>query len=511
VSIRRRIALASATAVAVAILLASLLTYLLTADQLHGQLDSQLESRGRAALTAARYLEHTATRPPSSGARGRGLLGLEELDAIDSGKQLPGLTLQPGELFGRSGPGPGQARGYEQLVDAQGHVMQPSGQSLALPVDPSTRVLAARGGAPYLSDVRIGGTSLRMLTVSLGHGRVIQLAEPVAEVDRLLSHLRLILILVGLSGIAIAALLGRLVAGTALLPLRRLTEASEHIARTRDLSSRMEPVRGDELGRLAASFNAMLDALEGSMRALDASVGAQRQLVADASHELRTPVTSVRTNIEILQQQGAQMDADEQRRLLDEVVEQIEELTMLVNDLIELARGEEPHPEQEELRLDLLVAEVVERVHRRAPDTPIEVELEPTILAGVPARLERAIGNLVDNALKYGPPGAPVTVRLADGELTVRDRGPGIAPADLPHVFDRFYRGAEARSQSGSGLGLAIVKQVAEQHNGSVVAETPPGGGVLMRLRLPGSEPTSDAAGAVEEPLAPPAAEPLIG
>jgi two-component system sensor histidine kinase MprB len=246
----------------------------------------------------------------------------------------------------------------------------------------------------------------------------------------------------------------------------------------------------------------MLDALERSVGALDASVHAQRQLVADASHELRTPVTSLRTNIEILQQQGQEMDPEESGRLLADVVEQIEELTLLVNDLIELARGEEPRTDVEELRLDLLVEEVAERAGRHAPATPLTVALEPTLITGVPSRLERAVGNLIDNAVKYSPPGEPVEVTLAAGELTVRDHGHGISAEDLPHVFDRFYRGAEARGRPGSGLGLAIVRQVALQQGGSIAAEPAPGGGTLMRLALPGTEAVAELDAVYELPSA---------
>jgi two-component system sensor histidine kinase MprB len=225
---------------------------------------------------------------------------------------------------------------------------------------------------------------------------------------------------------------------------------------------------------------------------------AHRQLIADASHELRTPVTSLRTNIEILQR-AEQMDAADRRRLLSDVVEQIEELTLLMNDLIELARGEEQHAAAEEVRLDQLVRDVVERMRRHAAATPFELTLQPTIVPGVPARLERAITNLIDNAVKYSPPGEPVEIVLSGEELSVRDHGPGIAAADLPHVFDRFYRGAEARGRPGSGLGLAIVRQVADQQGGRVIAERAPGGGTLMRLSLPGAERVAPAASAPEQ------------
>jgi two-component system sensor histidine kinase MprB len=378
-------------------------------------------------------------------------------------------------------------RGYQQVVNSAGTIVVRSARDISLPVDADTLSLAKHGGAAFFRDARVSGIHLRVFAEPFGQGRAVQLAQPLTEVDSLLSRLRLILALLDLAGIAIAALLGRLVAGAAVLPLKRLTQAAEHVALTQDLSGRIKSVGQDEIGRLARSFNAMLDALERSIGALDASVHAQRQLVADASHELRTPVTSLRTNIEILQQ-AEDMEVAEQRRLLSDVVEQLEELTLLINDLIELARGEEPFAAAEDIRLDLLVGEVVERAHRHSPAATFELRLEPTLVPGVPARLERAITNLLDNAVKYSPPGEPVELALSDEQLTVRDHGPGISDADLPHVFDRFYRGAEARGRPGSGLGLAIVRQVAEQQGGRVAAERAPGGGTLMRLHLARAE-----------------------
>jgi two-component system sensor histidine kinase MprB len=303
------------------------------------------------------------------------------------------------------------------------------------------------------------------------------------------------------------------VAGAALTPIKRLMRASEHVTETQDLSQRITPTSEDEIGRLAQSFNGMLDALERSMTALDASVSAQRQLVADASHELRTPVTSVRTNIEILLEARDMPDPDRQR-LLHDVIEQIEELTLLINDLIELARGEEPRERYEDVRLDVLVAESVARARRHAPDATITTDLDETLVLGEPARLHRAINNLLDNAVKFSPPGEPIEVTLHDGELCVRDHGPGFSPQDLPHVFDRFYRGAEARGRPGSGLGLAIVQQVASSHSGTVTAEAAPGGGALMRLRLQLAPPDSaeeaaDRAAAKRGAAAPDGAEPV--
>ncbi|HWD10281.1 MAG TPA: HAMP domain-containing sensor histidine kinase [Solirubrobacteraceae bacterium] len=513
-SFRRRITIASAAAVAVAIVLASLLTYVLTSDQLQRQVDTQLQNRGHAAIRLERFLEPGHAPATSLSATERLALDLNGI-AGDNGKdasetkagasggtaatrragsgrypQKASYAAGASNLFGRLPPGPNQVRGYQQVVNSAGRIIVRSAHNVSLPVTPATLALAKHGGRSFLRDSNVNGVRLRILAESFGKGRVVQLAQPMTEVDSLLSRLRLILVLLVLGGVALAALLGRLVAGAAVLPLKRLTAATEHVAVTRDLSRRIERVGEDEIGRLAGSFNAMLDALERSVSALDASVHAQRQLVADASHELRTPVTSLRTNVEILQQQAGSMDPEEQRGLLADVVEQIEELTLVINDLIDLARGEEQREDSEELRLDLLIEEVVERTHRHAPATPLLVELEPTIVTGVPARLERAVGNLIDNAVKYSPPGEPVEIALHGTELTVRDHGPGISGEDLPHIFDRFYRGAEARGRPGSGLGLAIVRQVAAQQGGTVAAEAAAGGGALMRLRLPFAEPT---------------------
>ncbi len=511
-SFRRRIALASAAAVAIAVVLASMLTYLLTSNQLHSQVDAQLHNRARTAGRLQRYLKPGrkagAIAKKDSERLGLDLNGLDgssrdtEEDRQNQSAALPRYGPVAKNLFGRLPPGPDQVRGYQQVVNAAGTIVISSARNVSLPVDAQTRKLAKRGGLSFFRDARVNGLHLRVLAEPFGKGRAVQLAQPLTEVDSLLSRLRLILALLDLGGIALAALLGRLVAGAAVLPLKRLTQATEHVALTQDLSGRIKSVGEDEIGRLARSFNAMLDALERSMNALDDSVHAQRQLVADASHELRTPVTSLRTNIEILQQAEA-MDARERARLLSDVVEQIEELTGLMNDLIELSRGEERHAAAEDVRLDVLVEEVVERARRHAPAATFATTLEPTLLVGVPARLERAVSNLVDNAAKYSPPDEPVEIALHDGQLTVRDHGPGIPAADLPHVFDRFYRGAEARGRPGSGLGLAIVRQVAEQHRGSVGAESAPGGGTLMRLTLPGAE-ALQADASPKQALAPP-------
>jgi two-component system sensor histidine kinase MprB len=267
------------------------------------------------------------------------------------------------------------------------------------------------------------------------------------------------------------------VAGRATEPLRRLERTAEHVAATQDLGRRIDVTGTDELSGLARRFNDMLDALERSMTA-------QRQLVADASHELRTPVTSLRTNLEVLR---ANPDLDGERRseLLGRATAQTEELTGLMNDLIDLARGDAAEPAREPIRLDELVDEAVERAARHAPAQRFATDLEETTVVGSPPRLARAVNNLLDNAVRFNAPGAPIEVRLRGGELTVRDHGPGFDAAELPHVFDRFFRGARSRERSGSGLGLAIARQAAGAHGGALAAANAPGGGALLTLRLP--------------------------
>jgi two-component system sensor histidine kinase MprB len=256
-----------------------------------------------------------------------------------------------------------------------------------------------------------------------------------------------------------------------------LTRAAERIAATHDLRSRVGEGRDDELGRLATSFDVMLDALE-------SSVGAQRALVADASHELRTPLASIRTNLEVLELDEG-MPLAERRRILADVVSELAEMTHLIEELVELARGEQHALEMHRVRLDLVVQDAVSASARRAPAIRFDARLDPTVVLGSEQALTRAVANLLDNASKWSPDGAAVDVAVANGEVTVRDRGPGVDDADRPHVFDRFYRSAAARTLPGSGLGLAIVRQIAEAHGGSASVEAAPGGGSVFRLRFP--------------------------
>ncbi|MFN2608918.1 MAG: sensor histidine kinase [Acidimicrobiales bacterium] len=379
------------------------------------------------------------------------------------------------------------AGGDGQVVTADGAVTPLRPDSLTLPFVADARAVAAAGRGSRFRDVRVAGSHLRVLVAPLGAGRAVELAGPLDRVDDLLHRLLVVLSLVTAGGVAAAALAGRVVASAALGPVLRLRDAARQVAGARRAATRV-PVEGaDELADLATSFNDMVAALERSL-------AAQRALVADASHELRTPLTSLRANVEfLLREPGLAGHAP----LLGELRDEAEDLGDLVSDLVELARHEGDDDAGVEVRLDEVAATVVARARRRAPGLSFVTDLHPVTVCGRPDRLDRAITNIVDNAVKWSPPGGAVEVSVAGGEVVVRDHGPGIAPADIPHVFDRFYRSGDAHRLPGSGLGLAIVRQVAEAHGGVVSAERAPDGGTRLRLWLPEADgpPPPDATG----------------
>jgi two-component system, OmpR family, sensor histidine kinase MprB len=334
---------------------------------------------------------------------------------------------------------------------------------------------------PYFRDLRFARVAMRLYTMRLPSSSdgLVRTLRPLTEANSTITRVRWLLFGLTLGGALAAALLGRLAANAVLRPVRALAGAVRDVSATRDLNQRIPVTGRDELASLAADFNAML-------ATLDESHQAQQQLIADASHELRTPLTAHRANIELL----ARPDLPIERRqsVLGAAVRGIEELSTLVADLIQAARDGRSVDAREPLALDRLVAAAVERAQHRAPELHFESRIESRRLVGARARLERAIDNVVDNAIKWSPPGGTIDVRLVDGTLTVRDHGPGIAEDDLPHVFDRFYRAASARALPGSGLGLAIVKQTVEDHGGRVDLANADDGGVLATLRFePGS------------------------
>jgi two-component system, OmpR family, sensor histidine kinase MprB len=435
-TLRARLTLSAALAVAAAVVLASIGVYFVVRNELRGEVDESL--RERAAVIEGRPYEHDFPRIPPP-------------------------------VLGESG-------GYVQLVGADGNTLREPGFTLELPVGERTLEVAAGTRDTYLEDATVSGTHVRMIVVPFANGLALQIARPLDEVDGVLDRLRWILLAIAIGGSGLAALLGLAVAQSALVPTRRLTEAAEDITATQDLRRRVDTDRKDELGRLAVAFNTMLAALEDS-------VEAQRRLVSDASHELRTPLTSLRTNVELLGKTDA-LPAEERRRLLDDVDTELDELSRLIADVVDLARDGEPERIEEDIRLDQLVTDAVDRARRRAPGITFETKLDATVVHGSRERLHRAVSNLLDNAVKWSPDGGTVKVRVADAGVSIRDHGPGIPEEDLPRVFERFYRAPDARGLPGSGLGLAIVRQVAESHGGSVSAERADGGGTIVRLQL---------------------------
>jgi two-component system sensor histidine kinase MprB len=459
-SFRVRLTLVAGAAVALAVIVASLVTIVVVRNQLRSQVDGALRTRA----------EQIQNEPQLS------------IERLPNGK--PYLDVRVPEFGGSD---------YVQVVDPTGDPIRTLFDNGALPVNDDARAIVAGRRAAAFSDANIGGTHVRVFTTTIrdreGQVYALQVARSLAEVEHTLHRITFLLVLIALGGIAVAVGLGLAVSRAALAPVRRLTTAAEHVGQTGDLSERIDTSVGtDELSRLATSFNNMLAALEESARS-------QRQLVSDASHELRTPLTSLRTNIEVLARDRS-MAAEEREKLLHDVVAQLGEMTALVTELVELARGDTQPAEAEDVRLDLLVEEVVAKAHRDYPHVEFVTDLAPTALHGVPNTIARAVSNLLDNAAKWSPPGGTVEVAVRDGQIVVRDHGPGIDEGDLPYVFDRFYRAPAARKLPGSGLGLSIVKQVAEAHGGNVVAERTEDGGTRMRLDLAGASGSNGAGSA---------------
>jgi two-component system sensor histidine kinase MprB len=439
-SFRLRVALLAGAAVAIAVVAASGVVYVVVRHQLLGDVDRSLVNRAR-----------------------------EFVQGPAPGREFGIVPLGPRANLG----GPPTVL---QAIGANGE-----GAVIRLPGLDRAQQIAAEGGRPFFSEGHVGDVHVRVYSAQVGNGIAVQVARPLDEVDHTLHRLGLYLLFIGVAGIGIASALGLLVAQATLRPVGQLTSVAEEVTETRDLSRRITTGSRDELGRLASAFNAMLEALDASLRS-------QRQLVADASHELRTPLASLRTNIEVLAS-GKQLPPEERTKLLRDVIGQVEELSALVAALVEL--DPDAPPELEDVRLDELVAAAVQRARVHSPNVEFREHLAESFVRASPVQVDRAVSNLLDNAAKWSD---SVDVSVNGHTVTVRDHGPGIAPEDLPYVFDRFYRAAAARKLPGSGLGLAIVKQVASSHGGNVTAENAPDGGAVFRLRL------GDHDGAVPSP-----------
>ncbi|MDQ0960855.1 two-component system sensor histidine kinase MprB [Streptomyces sp. B4I13] len=312
------------------------------------------------------------------------------------------------------------------------------------------------------------------------------IALPLKNTQSTLNDLALLLLLVSGIGVVGAGAAGLAVARAGLRPVDKLTEAVEHVARTEDLSIRIpvEDETDDEIARLSRSFNSMTASLADSREL-------QQQLIADAGHELRTPLTSLRTNIELLtrsEETGRPIPEADRKALLASVKAQMTELAALIGDLQELSRSEGQRGERVQVvSFEDTVESALRRARLRGPELTITASLESWYARAEPAALERAVVNILDNAVKFSPEGGTIEVRLVDGTLTVRDHGPGIPADELPHVFDRFWRSPGARALPGSGLGLSIVARTVEEAGGQVTLERADGGGTVATVRLPGA------------------------
>ncbi|HKS48937.1 MAG TPA: HAMP domain-containing sensor histidine kinase [Amycolatopsis sp.] len=446
ISLRTRVSLLSAACVAVVMALVSIGVYITVYNNLYRQIDDNLTQRASAVLND------------------------------------PTVTNSAGQYLGY----------VTQLVDVRFDLVDAMGRDRVgrvterPPIGPEERAVAAGTRSSSLRTE----AGYRVLAVPYQYqpGLALVLAQPLNATKQALQQLAVVLALIGGGGILIAAVAGTAVTRTGLRPVERLTSATEHVTRTGDL--RPIPISGDdELARLTHSFNAMLGAVAESQER-------QRQLVADAGHELRTPLTSLRTNLELLlsasRSDSRNLSEKDQMEIEADIKGQLDELTQLIGDLVELARQDAQAEAFERVELVDVVERALDRARRRAGEIEFAVSLQPWVLVGDSGGLERAVLNLLDNAVKFSPPGSAVRVSmypLGDGSavIEVADAGPGIADADLPKVFDRFYRSSEARTLPGSGLGLSIVKQAVERNGGTVYAGRAPEGGALMTIRLPGS------------------------
>jgi two-component system sensor histidine kinase MprB len=470
VNLRTRMAAVAGVAVAITVVALAVTQYEAARSTLRGQIDSALRDRAQSLATPF---------PPRGQGEGQGGPG----DHDDHARS-------PQNPFG-------DAAGKVQFLSPTGAII-PSGSTTTattrLPVDARARALAASGSGSHLGDATVSGVHLRVLTVARAPAGAVQIARPLTEVDRALRQLLWILLAVGAVGILVAALLGGVVARAALAPVSRFTRQTEALTANPDLSQRLEIEGEDELARLARSFNATLDALERSAEA-------QRHLVADASHELRTPISSLRANIQVLED-ADRLPEEDRAALRADIIAELDELTALVGDVVELARGAKPSDVADDVRIDEIVRQLIERAERRGGDSVVfRAALEPTVVTGEPERISRAISNVIGNAHKWSAPGGLIEIGLEGGVLSVRDHGPGFDEADLPHVFDRFYRADSARGMPGSGLGLAIVRQAAEAHGGRADAANAPGGGALVTVSFgPSMLVGDDAAGSSGPP-----------
>ncbi len=455
-SLRRRITAVVAAAVAAIAILIGAVGYLSTRSQLIAGIKSQLSTRVDAA----------------NGHRANGQSGLG-FNPGQSGRPSTGTipNFHPPQA-----PAFGGASGDFQHVSANGTVSgfaTSTSRSERLPVTPQVRAVARGSSGRFFFDATVDGHHLEILAAQDTYdGGAIEVALPLTDVDNNLSSLLVTYSIIVGGGVLLSIIIALLVARAAIAPIGRFITETAQVTRSLAKPRRLEETGAEELRHLAVYFNQTLEALE-------RSVTAQRHLIADASHELRTPLAALRSNIQIFLE-AERLPVEDREELQEAIVAEVDDLTQLVSDVLELARGAAPSEAVEPVELDGLVRDAVSRTQRRAPGLVFALDIEPTVIMNTPDRVARAVQNVIDNARKWSPPDGTVHVTLTAGTLTVRDHGPGFREADLASVFDRFFRADDARRMPGSGLGLAIVKQAAEAHGGRARAANAEGGGAQV-------------------------------
>jgi two-component system, OmpR family, sensor histidine kinase MprB len=450
-SLRARLAVLTSLAVAVAVAGCAVGCWFVVRGRLIDQLDQSLSAGPRAA------------GPPAADARPGSPRGICDQPPRDDDRfrgYLPTL----------------------QVVSPDGGYCSSPGTSPLKVVPGDVAIARGEKGAAYRDGVTMDGTAMRVFTHRDPSGVAVSVAKPIAQVNESLNSLALLLVALSAIGVGASAVAGLLIARAGLAPVDRLTDAVEHIARTEDLDTSIPAEGRDEIARLSRSFNSMTRALAGSR-------DRQQRLIVDAGHELRTPLTSLRTNVDLMlrsETTGRPLPDETKERLLVNVKAQLMELSSLVGDLLDLARDENG-AETGPVALHEVADNAVRRVRPRGPTLRIDARISPWYVRGDAAALERALVNLLDNAIKFSPVGGTVSVRLRDGELTVRDQGPGIPEEDLPYVFDRFWRSPSARGLPGSGLGLAIAARAVREAGGEIRLDPAPGGGTEAWMKLPGT------------------------
>ena len=446
-TLRGKIALAMAVLTAVTAIIVASATYVVTDQRVRAEVDQYLETY------AQRFQDPDGRQALATCSQGTNRRTPQNVPRRDD--SIEGVAFQ--------------------CLDKSGTVIAAIGVD-SLPVNSRDIAIAMAGRGKQIRTVESEGDTWRVETVGISQGGAVQIARDYGETERVLSALRLWLSLIVVVASAVSAIVGWLIARRSTRPLVQLTDAAEEVATTGRFDVPVPAAGKDEPGRLARSFATMLAALSQSR-------DQQQQLVQDAGHELRTPLTSLRTNVETLQRYP-NLPEETRESILADLQSETRELGSLVDELVQLATDTWDDEPEENVSIDQIVERVADRTRRRTGRV-VEVDAQPFEVLGRPRELTRAIGNLVDNAAKFSEAPGAVEVTVRNGSVQVRDHGPGIALADQPHVFDRFYRSADARSKAGSGLGLAIVDQIARNHGGAVRVENAEDGGAIFTLTFP--------------------------